>query len=75
MTGPTMSQLIRDACGRRDPELDQQPVEHWGSIGGGRGGTASNRPMRRSAGDRFNEEVRVALAAKRGLIRTSDFFP
>jgi hypothetical protein len=34
-----MNQLMREPAGRRDPELDQ-PVERYGNIGGGRGGTS-----------------------------------
>jgi hypothetical protein len=71
-----MNDLMREAAGRRDPELAGQPVERgYGSIGGGRGGTASGRPMHRDPGDLLNEQLRLAVMAKRGLIHTGDLIP
>jgi hypothetical protein len=78
-TRPTMNDLMREAAGRRDPELAQQPVERGygniGVIGGGRGGTGSGWPVRRDPGDLLNEQLRLALAVKRGLIQASDVIP
>jgi hypothetical protein len=77
MTGLSMNELIRQAArGRRDPRFERPTVEEppFGTIGVGRGGGAAARPHR-TASDVFNEQVRLAMASKRGLIQTNDFFP
>jgi hypothetical protein len=76
VTAPrSINQLLREAAGRRDPEPVQQPVERYGSAGIGRGGAAPWWPQRRDPHQAINEQLRLALAAKRGLIQTNDFFP
>jgi hypothetical protein len=76
VTAPrSINQLLREATGRRDPELAQQPVERYGNGGIGRGGSSQWWSPRRNPNDLLNEQLRLAVAAKRGLIQTGDFFP
>jgi hypothetical protein len=74
-----MNSLIREAArGRSDPRLERPTVEEpprFGTIGGGRGAASPWWTRRRSPSDVFNEQVRLALNAKRGLASTNDFFP
>jgi hypothetical protein len=72
VTRVDFNQMLREAAGRRDPELAQQPVERVGMAGVGVGGGASGRPKHRGPHEEINEQIRNALAVKRGLMSYGD---
>jgi hypothetical protein len=72
VTGVDFNRMIREAAGRHDRELTQQPVEPVGRIGAGTGANSPWWPQRRDPGALFNEQVRNAVAVQRGLLAYRD---